>query len=96
MSAPCPVFGFVLRAIFEPSVARDQVEAFRDDLIELLEPNGLMTSGGGDRVLEYVITREGTQATDMDRRLVIDWARRWGKVATITVSDLADLNEVAR
>ena len=108
VSAPCPVFGFVLRATFDASEGnrRDEVGAFKSELIELLEANALMPHGAGDGVLQhdrgpdgviviFSITREGAQAADGDRQLVTDWATRWAKVARITVSDLIDLTQLA-
>jgi uncharacterized protein YggL (DUF469 family) len=95
MSAPCPEFGFVLTANVRDDAPDARVGALIDDLIELLEAHGLTTAGGGNRLLEYVISREGSQATDADRQLVAAWTNRWDDVATFTVSDLVDLNEDA-
>jgi uncharacterized protein YggL (DUF469 family) len=93
MSAPCPVFGFVVRATIDATVGRETIDALIDDLVELLEANGMTMGGGGDRLLEFVISRDGAQATDTDRQLVIEWAGSWAHVARFDVSDLVDLNE---
>ena len=45
----------------------------------------------GDRRLEYVVSREGSQATQADRELVLEWAKRWNQIAAIEVSDIIDL-----
>jgi uncharacterized protein YggL (DUF469 family) len=95
MSAPCPAFGFTIHIELDPTVSDRQADVITDDLIELLERNGLMTGGGGDRVLEFVVSREGSQATHADRELLIEWARQWVSQATISVGDLVDLNQTA-
>jgi uncharacterized protein YggL (DUF469 family) len=95
MSAPCPVFGFVVHATLHEGSPDDAADDLRNDFIEMLESNGLMTGGGGHRTLEFVVNREGGQATNADRELVAAWAARWTRVATIAVSDLTDLSEVA-
>jgi uncharacterized protein YggL (DUF469 family) len=94
MSAACPVFGFVVVAVLADNTPGTDAEAMVDDLIETLEAHGLMMGGGGDRVLEYVVNREGSQATDADRQPVTAWAERWRHAAAITVSELIDLSQV--
>jgi len=108
MAAPCPEFGFVLRATFDASDAerKENVGAFTGELIELLESNGLTTHGAVDSVhhdeerpegfaVILNITREGAQATHADRQLIAEWANYWAKIAHVTVSDLVDLSELA-
>jgi uncharacterized protein YggL (DUF469 family) len=91
MSAPCPILGFMVVITLLPSTSDAQADALTVDLAELLEANGMMMGGGGDRTLELAITREGTQATDADRQLVAAWAARWASAATVSISDLVDL-----
>jgi hypothetical protein len=38
-----------------------------------------------------VVSREGGWATDADRQLRVDWAAGWTSAASITVSELIDL-----
>jgi uncharacterized protein YggL (DUF469 family) len=109
VSAPCPTFGFVLRAQFDRGVGSDsdeRVGAFTHELMDALEANGLTTYVAGDRVLEsgqgptgvfaeFTIVGEGAQATDADRKLILEWAKRWAHVATIEASELVDLNQAA-
>ena len=108
MSAPCPEFGFVLRATFDATEGESTaiVDAFTAELIELLESNGMTARGsvdeipreaaGGDGVAVTInITRDGAQATDADRQLVAAWANQWPTDARITVSGLVDLTELA-
>lgn len=95
MSAPCPVLGFVVQAILHATTTDADADALRDDFVDLLETNDLSTGGGGDRRLEYAVTRDGGQATQADRELVLAWAVRWAHVAQVAVSDLVDLNRAA-
>jgi uncharacterized protein YggL (DUF469 family) len=93
MSAPCPVYGFVVSVVFDARTTDAQRAALMDDLIDTLEAGDLLMGGRGDRVLEYVINREGDQATEADRQRVLAWAARWSESGVIMVSDLVDLSE---
>ena len=90
MSAPCPILGFVVTARLRSTDTGADSESLHDSLIEVLESNGLMADRG-DRRLEYVVSREGSQATQADRELVLEWAKRWNQIAAIEVSDIIDL-----
>lgn len=92
MSAPCPTFGFVVTMALRPEIDEADVDALVDDFIDLLESNGLQTGGVGDITLEFVVNRDGGQATDTDRTLVRDWALRWTEKAAIDVGDIVDLS----
>jgi uncharacterized protein YggL (DUF469 family) len=93
MSAPCPALGFIITIDLRPSVSEADIDTLVDDLIDLLESHGLQTGGGGDTTLEFVVNREGGQATDADRALVRDWAARWSDHAAISVGDIVDLSD---
>ena len=93
MSAPCPVFGFVVRMAMRPDTGEADIDILVDEFIDILESHGLQTGGGGDTTLEFVVNREGGQATDADRTLVRDWASGWGHVAEIAVGDIVDLSD---
>ncbi|HEY9226339.1 MAG TPA: 50S ribosome-binding protein YggL [Gemmatimonadaceae bacterium] len=96
MSAPCPLFGFVVSIRLRPETTELDADLLADQLIDLLEANSLTTEGGGlDRHLEFVVNREGAQATQSDRELILTWAERWREKAAIAVGDLVDRNEVA-
>ena len=93
MSAPCPALGFVITVALRPSAGEADIDALVDDLIDFLESHGLQTGGAGDTTLEFVVNREGSQATDADRALVREWAARWSDHAEISVGDIVDLSD---
>ena len=85
MSAPCPSFGFVVRT----PAGRDAGALCRS-LTERLAPAGLVVDDR--RESSIVITREGSQATESDRQLVIGLLADELHAGDATVSDLIDLN----
>jgi uncharacterized protein YggL (DUF469 family) len=91
MSAPCPILGFTVLVALRES-GDSQAAAITQSLRELLAAQGLESSGGGRRQLLFVVSREGSQATEAERQLVESWASEWSDVADITVSDLVDLS----
>ena len=91
MSAPCPILGFTVLVDLHESVEESQAEVLTQALTELLAAQGLESSGGGRRQRLFVVSREGSQATEAERQLVESWASEWSDVADITVSDLVDL-----
>ena len=95
VSAPCPTFGFTIQV--EPRATVD-FSALADDLRRLARENGLVVTRRGPRdprPLAFDVTREGSQATQADRDLLIEWATRWNRVAAISISDLDDLSAAA-
>ena len=92
MSAPCPVLGFTVLIDLHESVDESRSAAVSQSLTDLLAAHGLVASGGGRRQMLFVVTREGSQATEAERELVHCWASEWRNEAEITVSDLVDLN----
>jgi uncharacterized protein YggL (DUF469 family) len=91
MSAPCPILGFTVLVDLHESVEESQADVLTQALTELLAAQGLESSGGGRRQRLFVVSREGSQATEAERQLVESWASEWRDVADITVSDLVDL-----
>jgi hypothetical protein len=91
MSAPCPTLGFVVAITPRSGVAEGE-SAPIDELARLLEANGL-TMGLGAGPHEYVVSRDGSQATSLDRELVLEWGRHWARQASVTVSDIVDVNQ---
>jgi len=92
MSAPCPILGFTVLVDLRDSTEEWQGGELTRTLTDLLAAQGLVASGGGGRQLLFVVSREGSQATEAERQLVQSWAREWSSVADITVSDLLDLS----
>src|SRR3954471_2944984 len=93
MTAPCPALGLIFTATLGAGATEADADALTDDLIDLLEANELVARGGGGQVIRLVIYREGGQATDADRQMILEWAREWEDVASIVVTDVVDLNE---
>ena len=93
MSAPCPEFGFIIRIKLKASASDQNASLITTDLISILEQNGLVVGRVGHRALDFVVSREGAQATHSDSELLMDWASRWTDEATISVSDLVDLSQ---
>lgn len=93
MSAACPTFGFVVTIMPAKTTSALQRDALVGDLVDLLERNDL-TLAERPR-LQFVVSRDGTQATHSDRELVMAWARRWESYAAIAVGDLMDLSRTA-
>ena len=91
MSAPCPALGLRVVVDGRAGVAAPALAAFVADLRRTLEADGLSIAPGDGRASTYVVTRDGSQATDADRRLILQWARRWAEIAAVTVSDVVDL-----
>jgi uncharacterized protein YggL (DUF469 family) len=93
MSAPCPSFAFTVTMAPRDDVSTAERDAMVLEFVELAELYDLTAwPGGVGAVLEYVVRREGSQATDADRRVVRDWSRRWAARATIVVGDLVDVS----
>jgi uncharacterized protein YggL (DUF469 family) len=95
MSAPCPLFGFRVLISLSPQGSEANVASIADDLARLLEANDLIAERRTvrDGGLEYLVTREGSQATDSDRTLIRAWAEQWRTRATVQIGDLIDLAE---
>lgn len=87
MSAPCPMFGFLVRAPSDWDAG-----ALRRGLSERLASAGLVIDERRTRADAIVITREGSQATESDRQLVIALLSDELNAAGATVSDLVDLS----
>ena len=94
MSSACPILGFMVTAELHASSADLEADALIDSLARLLEANGLTMRGGGARSRRLEVRREGSQATDADRRLVLEWAEAGAHVARITVSQIVDLSDL--
>ena len=92
MSAPCPMLGFTVLIDLHDAVDESRSAVLSRTLTELLDAHGLVASGGGRRQMLFVVSRDGSQATEAERALVQRWASEWRDEAAITVSDLVDLS----
>jgi YggL 50S ribosome-binding protein len=93
LSHACPRLGLVVSATLLAAANEGRNEALVRDLNTTLEANGLLALDRGHGALRCSIGRDGAQVTDDDRQLVLEWANRWADVASISVSDLVDLDE---
>ena len=92
MSAPCPVFGFVVRLRGEREVDPEALVSALHR--EILEPRGLEGRIAVDN-REIVITGEGCQATDADRDVVVAWLSRRRDLSWFEVGALEDVSSLA-
>lgn len=90
MSAPCPTFAFVVSV--QSSGDASLANAIITEFLTLLERNALAAERRGPS--EFVVRREGSQATHADRELVQEWSQRFNGGATITVGDIIELGHV--
>ncbi len=94
MSAACPRFGFLVRMEPRTGAARDSFEILRANfLADVITPNELACTGGGERSATYTLSREGMQATDADRALVRRWAEEHAAELSVEIGPLFDLDE---
>jgi hypothetical protein len=92
MSAACPLFGLVLR--LQPRADRDLATLLAGLQRELLAPRCLLLAEG-ESAGDYIITGDGVQATDADRRAIVAWLDRRPLAGTYTVSELGDVGRSA-
>jgi uncharacterized protein YggL (DUF469 family) len=78
-----------------PTCADADGDRLVDDLVAHVDANDLVAMGSGNRDFEYSIYRTGSQLTHADREALLAWSTRWTDVATISVSDLFDLESAA-
>jgi uncharacterized protein YggL (DUF469 family) len=93
MSAPCPTFGFIVH--LEPRADVDRARIIRAFMHEAVEDRGLRCAGLGARSLEYLIAGDAMQATDADRRAVLDWLGARNELSTFSVGPLVDVGSAA-
>jgi uncharacterized protein YggL (DUF469 family) len=95
MSQPCPHLGLIISVTRHASATERDADAMHDDLIAALAANGLAMAGAARRAPEYIVVREGGQATEADRSLLSEWATSWAHVAAVAVSMPIDLSDDA-
>ena len=92
MSAPCPILGFMLSLTFDVDTSDAERDAMLDDLIAILDRQGLAAQGHRGRTMELSVRRDGSQATDADRAILHDWAARWDPWVAVEIGDIMDLS----
>jgi uncharacterized protein YggL (DUF469 family) len=92
--AACPVLGFVVQ--LEPAPGAD-LDALWTIFEALLASRGLQCVEGGDEPppLEYLVSSEGGQATELDREALQTWLGARGELSTYGVGPLVDLERDA-
>jgi hypothetical protein len=65
--------------------------ALWDAFVEKVEAHGLCAAGGGGVVWHHVIEREGGQAIDADREILLAWARSQEQIVEAQAGPLIDL-----
>jgi hypothetical protein len=92
MSQPCPHLGLIITVTRHASASERDTDALHDDLAAILAANALEALASA-RASEYVVVREGGQATEADRQLLSEWGRTWSHVAAVDVSVPVDLGD---
>lgn len=90
--ASCPVLGFVVEMNLAPGAS---VSRLWNAFTALLESRGLTCDGGGDQQLEYTVTSEGGQATELDREAVLAFLAARGELESYGAGPLVDLDRTA-
>jgi uncharacterized protein YggL (DUF469 family) len=93
VSAPCPSLGFSVTLRLRADVSESERDTLIDDLMATLTAHDLSAAGRGDREMEFVVRREGSQATDADRAIVREWAARWTNQFSADIGDITDLGQ---
>lgn len=90
MTAPCPSFGFIVNVA---ASSTDRLSALVDELVEVLEANGLDTTmrRRTNEDCDVVVRRDGSQTTDQDRAVAMEWWARRGPGGHLVVGPLVDL-----
>jgi uncharacterized protein YggL (DUF469 family) len=93
VSAPCPTFGFHLSFTIVAAEAEAVGAAVRASFLEHVGALGLVAEGASGDRFEFVITGDGTQATDSDRQRLIAWLDGQREIASHRAGPLTDLTE---
>jgi hypothetical protein len=91
MSAPCPVYGFVIH--LRPSADTDLDAVLESLRRELLSARGLMGAEADEG--EIVVAGDGFQATHADREATLGWLAARLDAEQFTVGPLSDVGHAA-
>jgi hypothetical protein len=84
----------MLSLTFDVDTSDAERDAMLDELIAILDQQGLAADGHRGRTMEVRVRRDGSQATDADRAIVRDWAARWTPYVAVDVGDITDLSRL--
>ena len=93
MSSACPDYGFEFSFRATPEALDDPDDALWHDFNDMIESQGLSAAGGlTGTQWHHVISRDGAQATDQDREMLLAWARNRADIVDAAAGLLIDLN----
>jgi uncharacterized protein YggL (DUF469 family) len=96
MTAPCPIFGFQVELELDPRVTPREAEELWQEFVALVQQRGLEADGGrGIRWWTYRLHGESSQASDVDRSAIRDWASAHPGIVTVRIGDLFDVQGAA-
>ena len=93
MSAPCPTLGFRLAFTIAAHVGEARQAMVRDEFLEMLDACGLVGDIIDGEASAYIITGDGTQATESDRQRLLAWLDDQPEVAGHLAGPLTDVSE---
>jgi uncharacterized protein YggL (DUF469 family) len=93
VSAPCPTLGFRLAFTIAAGVGETREVMIRDAFLEALRAYGLVGEATGREAFAYIITGDGTQATESDRERVLAWLDEQPEIAGRRAGPLTDVKE---
>jgi uncharacterized protein YggL (DUF469 family) len=97
MSAPCPVFGFLVEFELADTLSVEQTRQLRLAMErDVIEPRGLVCDErSSGRRWSFVVRSEASQATDADRVAVEAWADTRFEVVAARIGPLLDFASAA-
>jgi uncharacterized protein YggL (DUF469 family) len=93
MSAPCPTLGFHVAFTIAPAAVESRRAALRAAFLQVVATNGLVCTASAAGPLAYIVTGDGTQATDADRARLLAWLDDQPEIAMHRVGPLTDVSE---
>jgi uncharacterized protein YggL (DUF469 family) len=92
VTAPCPTLGFLVEFDIDAGVSRDRADALWRAFMAAVGERGLVADGGTSwRTWTYRIHSEASQATDLDRHAVREWAASRREILASRVGELIEL-----
>lgn len=93
MTAPCPIFGFLVELEVDEQLSSGQSDGVWRSFMDLTRRRGLEADGGrGRRLWTYRLLGESAQASDLDRTAVRAWAATHPEIVDVRVGELFDVS----